>query len=338
MQRGVAIGVGAIVTCRDDVTRAQALQGDAPQILTDGRAQAKRGRVVHRSDDEPLTFFGERDHRAVGAGERGRFTRDQARELFERKLAGRGETDVVEDGELLGAAALALAKLPVRVQREAGTRREDEHGKGNGAVNQVGEPPGDPLDVGVDEQERACRGDDAGQDHAREVNGRAGEPAVPTVLAVLDPLRARDSDGPDAEEPEGIDRRPGLEGARDVRGQIEHERKSVEAKAEEERRDRATRLGPRHPPYRRERSRGRRDVEQRVEHRDRRGLGIAGHIGREGRREEQRHRRDQRQDDRADIEDEGVERELLTVPAKQQDQGDRPHRRRGHETKIHDEG
>ena len=127
---------------------------------------------MYGADHEPVTLFGERDHRAVRARERGRFTRDETREVFERKRPGGRETDVVEDGELLGAATFALAELPVRVQGETSAGREDQHGKRDRAVDQVGEASRDALDIGVDEKERARRGDHAWQHHARQVNGR----------------------------------------------------------------------------------------------------------------------------------------------------------------------
>src|SRR5439155_15404291 len=126
--------------------RAQALERDPAQVLADRGAQPERGRVVDRAHDELLTVFGEGDHRAVRAGERGRFARDEASELVERKLAGGREADVVKHGELLGSAPLALPELPVRVEGKSGARREDEDGESDRAVDLVGEAAGHRAD------------------------------------------------------------------------------------------------------------------------------------------------------------------------------------------------
>ena len=169
------------------------------------------------------------------------------------------------------------------------------------------------------------------------MDGRAGEPAVPAVLAILDPLRAGDANRADPNDPEGIDGRSGLERALDVRGQVEDKRKGVQTETEEKRGHRAARLALRQSPHRRECSRGRCDVHERVEHGDGRRLRVAADIGRECRREVHGHRGPQRDHDRADIEDQGVEREALIVPAKQQHECDGPDRRGGHEAQIRDE-
>ena len=337
MQRGIAIGVTAIVARDDDIARAQALQRDAAKVLADGGTQAEGGRVVDCAHDEALILFGERDHRAVRPGQRRRFARDEARELLQRKLSGRRETDVVQDGQLLGAAPLALAELPVRVQSKAGARRENQHGERDRAIDLVGEACRDRASVGVHQKERARRGDHAGKDHAREVDRRTGEPGVAAILAFLDPLRAGDADGPHANEPERIDRRSRRERVLDVRGEVEDECEGIQAEPEEERRHRATRLALRHSPDGRERRRGRRHVQERIENGDGRRLRIAPDDGGERRREVQRHRGAEREDDRADVENERVESEPLTVPAEQQDECDRPERRGRHEAEVRDQ-
>jgi len=145
------------------------------------------------------------------------------------------------------------------------------------------------------------------------MNGRTGQLAVPAILAFLDPLRPGDADGPDANDPERVDRGPPLERALDVRGQVEHERKGVQSEPEEEREHRTTRLPLRHPPDRGERRRGRGHVQDRIEDRDGCRLRVAADVGRERGPEVERDGGNEREHDGADVEDERVQDEPLPV-------------------------
>ena len=123
----------------------------------------------------------------------------------------------------------------------------------------------------------------------------------------------------------------------DVRRQVEHERKGVQAQPEKERRHRAARLALRHAPDGRQGGGGRGHVQERIEDGDRRRLRIAADDGCERRREVQHDRGAEREDDGADVENERIEGEPLTMPTKEKDEGDRPERSGRHEAEVRDE-
>ena len=136
VERLRTLRVVGVVRSDHHVARLDRRERNAGERLADRVAQAEIRVWAQRADDKAVAWRREGEHRPVCARQLRRLLDDEVHEVVERALARSGETDLIQGLELHRATALGLAEAPVRVQRQTGTKGEDDHRRGDRRVDE----------------------------------------------------------------------------------------------------------------------------------------------------------------------------------------------------------